>query len=152
MEAISSEVLQARDAVARARPDLDLGGIKSVHEWFLASYPGQIRDASTLRSCLLSNSAYIGLTHPMQEADGGKLLPDFKHRYFTEDLPMGLIPLRSIAQLAGVETPTLDRVILWMQERIGKEYIKDGQLSGRDVSEARAAERFGITSIEQLVG
>jgi len=151
MEAMSAEVLKARDAIAKARPDLALRDVKSIQDFLVASYPVQIQDPSTLQSCLRSNTAFNGLKHPMKKTDDGKVVPDFGYRYFTEDLPMGLIPLRGIAQLAGVETPEIDKVILWMQEKTGKEFMTDGQLNGKDIGETRAPTRFGITSMEQLI-
>jgi len=41
-------------------------------------------------------------------------------------------------------------VIGWAQGHMGKEYIVNGMLSGRDVTETNAPQRFGIHSIEQL--
>ena len=37
--------------------------------------------------------------------------PNMKHRYLTEDIPYGLIPLCSIAKVAGIQTPTLDSIV-----------------------------------------
>lgn len=43
------------------------------------------------------------------------------HRYLSEDLPFGLVPMKGVADLLGVpETPWFDRVITWGQELIGK--------------------------------
>mmetsp|Transcript_179587 Transcript_179587/g.436962 ORF Transcript_179587/g.436962 Transcript_179587/m.436962 type:complete len:372 (-) Transcript_179587:23-1138(-) len=151
MEAMSAEVLRARDAIAKARPDLVLGDVKSIQDWLIASYPRQIQDPSTLRSCLLTNTAFSGLRHPMKKTEDGKFVPDFGYRYFTEDLPMGLVPLRGIAELVGVETPVMDKVIIWMQEKCGKEFLLGGRLVGRDVGETRAPIRFGIASMDQLI-
>ena len=64
--------------------------------------------------------------------------PDFKNRYFTEDLPCGMIVIRGIAELAGVATPMMDEIILWCQSHMGKEYLKDGKVKGKDVKETRS--------------
>jgi opine dehydrogenase len=37
--------------------------------------------------------------------------PNLKHRYLTEDIPYGLVPLCSIAKVAGIQTPTLDSIV-----------------------------------------
>jgi len=43
-----------------------------------------------------------------------------------------------------------DIVIGWAQMLMGKQYILNGTLSGRDVMETNAPQRFGLHNIEQL--
>ena len=38
----------------------------------------------------------------------------------TEDIPTGLVVIKGIALLAGVETPRIDSLLYWCQERIGE--------------------------------
>ena len=40
----------------------------------------------------------------------GTFLPNFNDRYLTEDLPYGLVVLKGIALVVGVQTPTMDKV------------------------------------------
>ena len=49
----------------------------TLHRWYLDSYKGQMADDSTLKLSMNTNSAYIGLTHPMNPADGGRVLGGF---------------------------------------------------------------------------
>lgn len=46
----------------------------TLHRWYLDSYKGQMADDSTLKLSMNTNSAYIGLTHPMNPVDGGRVL------------------------------------------------------------------------------
>eukprot|EP00527_Entomoneis_sp_CCMP2396_P008532 CAMPEP_0198152118 /NCGR_PEP_ID=MMETSP1443-20131203/58552_1 /TAXON_ID=186043 /ORGANISM="Entomoneis sp., Strain CCMP2396" /LENGTH=105 /DNA_ID=CAMNT_0043818035 /DNA_START=51 /DNA_END=366 /DNA_ORIENTATION=- len=49
-----------------------------------------------------------------QMPDGSKkIFPNFKYRYFSEDIPCGLIVTSGIVELAGVPTPHMDDVIYW---------------------------------------
>ena len=59
-------------------------------------------------------------------------------------MPTGLVVTRGLAELAQVPTPTMDRVIRWAQERLGKEYLRAGRVQGRDLGETRAPQRFGL--------
>jgi hypothetical protein len=80
----------------------------------------------------------------------GGLEPHFGSRYLAEDVPYGLVVTRGIAALAGVPTPTMDQVITWAQERLGKEYLVDGRLQGRDVGASRAPQRYGFHTLHDL--
>ncbi|WP_289151222.1 NAD/NADP octopine/nopaline dehydrogenase family protein [Porticoccus sp. W117] len=96
-----------------------------------------------------TNPAYKGFRCPFKEVEGG-WEPDFANRYFTEDIPLGLCVYKGVADLASVATPTIDTVITWAQQHMGKEYVVDGKLCGRDVGETHAPQRFGITELAQL--
>merc|ERR1719414_2900033 len=104
MAALSDEVvLKVKDAIKAMKPELDLERVVSIHQRYIESYASQTEDTSTLQSCLTTNSAYRGLKHPCIKTETGKYVPNYDYRYMTEDLPMGLIPLRGIAKMAGVD-------------------------------------------------
>jgi hypothetical protein len=146
----SLEMIEIRDALMLKHPDVDPKKVKDIQLWLVDAYKEQIADASSLLVCLQSNAAYRGLKHPMKQTHEG-LFPDFENRVMTEDLPMGLVPIRGLAELAGVATPTLVKVILWSQSILGKEYLRDGKLLGRDIGETRAPSNFRGTSTDALL-
>ncbi len=123
--------------------------VPSLHEWLLSSYEGQIGDLSSLHGSLVTNAAYDGLRAPVTEKDGG-FVPNFGARYLSEDVPFGLVVTRGIAEIAGVPTPTIDRVIEWASGKLGREYLVDGKLRGRDVPGTRAPQRWGINRPDDL--
>ena len=57
-----------------APPGFNLKDACTLHRWYLDSYKGQMADDSTLKLSMNTNSAYIGLTHPMNPVDGGGVL------------------------------------------------------------------------------
>ena len=59
-------------------------------------------------------------------------------RYFTEDIPYGLILIKSYAVKYNVSTPKIDSIILWAQENMGKKYLIDGELNGENIDETIA--------------
>lgn len=111
---VSNEILFVKEALLRGHPHLDLDVVRHVGTWILEAYGNNIVDKSTLRTCITSNKAYAGLSHPMVPAstEGLGLVPDISHRFWVEDLPCGLVATRGIAELAGVDTPTMDSVIM----------------------------------------
>jgi hypothetical protein len=150
LEALSSEVMAVRAKIEQTHPCLDLAFVRPLKEWLKISYNGNIADPETLQSSLATNRSYAGLTAPVRETPSG-LAPDFTSRYLSEDVPYGLVVTRGIAGLAGVPTPMTDRVIEWSQEKLGVEYLKDGELRGKDLRGTRAPQRYGIKSLEQLI-
>ena len=116
-------------------------------------YSDRIGDATTLYSLLRTNAAYAGIYHPMKPAPGGEagFVPDFSSRLLSEDVPCGLVPVRGAAEVLGVATPTIDRVIEWAQARLGREYLVDGRLAGADIAASDAPQAYGATRPEDLL-
>ena len=83
--------------------------------------------------------------------DNDYFLPDFQARYLTEDVPYGLVVTKAIAQLAQVDMPIIDEVILTVSKWIGKEYIKGGYLEGKDINDTRIPQNYGINNLEEII-
>ena len=108
---------------------------------------------------LRTNPAYKGLTHPMKPVEEGvqsdvapRLVPDFKHRYLTEDMPYGLVVFRGVAELVGIPTPTIDTVISWAQTAAGKTYLAAAKPGGHGISETELPASPGEAGTLRLTG
>lgn len=106
-------------------------------------------DAGSLTRKIRSINAFKGIKMAMTP-DGGKYRVDYTNRYFTEDIPFGLLIVKSLGALLGEETPTIDQILSWTQERMGKRYLVDGSLRGTDIANSGIVQNFGITTIERL--
>lgn len=71
--------------------------------------------------------------HMILDENGYKV--DSNVRYFTEDIPYGLILIKSFAEFTNTLTPRIDDVIYWAQKVMGKEYLVNGKLVGKDIDE-----------------
>ena len=69
-------------------------------------------DAVSLTRKLRSIVAFQTIKAPMKQTEKG-FVPDFESRYFTEDFPYGLQIVKDLAQTHQIETPVIDRVLLW---------------------------------------
>lgn len=152
MEGISAEIMQI-DKCLCSLPHLDKRerqtSVKSLMELYVSCYKSTIADASTLRAAFNTNAPFKGAIHPMKEVEGGKV-PDFQQRYMSEDVP-NLCFSKGLAELLGVKTPIMDKVIYWCQDKLKKEFLtKDGRMLGADVKESRAPQAFGVTTQEEL--
>merc|ERR1712217_197709 len=113
------------------------------------SYPQKEKPTPEDLVHLWSGPMYKGFKCPLkQEGDGW--VPDFENRYFTEDIPCGLCTYKGVAELFGIKTPFIDELVGWAQRHMGKEYIVNGALTGKDVPEMFVPQRWGITTLEGL--
>jgi opine dehydrogenase len=114
-EAINAE----RVAVAAA-----LGAsVPSLADWFDRVYG--IREATVVETCqrLTYNS-----DGPYQGTGTPKSLD---HKFITEDVPTGLIPMSGLAVAAGVRTPAIDALVEVVGSMTGKDFAADTRTLGR---------------------
>jgi opine dehydrogenase len=79
------------------------------------------------------------------------LTPDTTSRYFLEDVAFGLVPIKGVAQIVGLDTPCIDRVLLWCQQIMKKNFINNGMLNGIDIKETCAPQNFNIRTVSSLI-
>lgn len=150
LQQLSDEIQALRRDLEDRYPHLDLSAVRPLKEWVLRAYPQDIEDPATLQTCFTTNRAYEGLRAPVQPVDG-RLAPNFKARYLSEDVPYGLVVSRGIAELAGVQTPAIQQVITWSQARLEQTYLMNGRLVGVDVNQTRAPQRYGFTQLDPFM-
>merc|ERR1719327_1794345 len=147
---ISDEVQAVARKMESMVKGLDLGDAATIYDWYMACYSDQIEDASTLKLAMNTCKAYVGLTHPCKEEEGG-FMPDLKYRYLSEDVPTGLCFSKGLAEILEVPSPTMDKVMMWAQECIGLEIMVDGKMCGKDIAKTRAPQGMGITTAEDFI-
>jgi opine dehydrogenase len=121
-EAINAE----RVAVAAA-----LGAsVPTLADWFERVYG--VRGATLVDTCqqLTYNS-----DGPYQATGTPKSLD---HKFITEDVPTGLIPMSALGAAVGVETPAIDALAELVRKMTGKDFA----------AEARTLERLGLSGID----
>lgn len=150
LQQMSDEIQSLRATLEGYYPCLDLSAVRPLVDWLKLSYQANIADSSTLQSGFATNSSYSGLLAPMQKTDGG-FIPDFQARYLSEDVPYNLLVTRGIAELAGVSTPVIDKVLSWAQKRLEKEYLTSGKMQGADFHYTRSPQSYGFTNLDQFM-
>eukprot|EP00049_Salpingoeca_infusionum_P004883 m.85048 g.85048 ORF g.85048 m.85048 type:complete len:419 (+) comp12772_c0_seq1:297-1553(+) len=149
LDSLSNEIA-ASVKVLSAETNADMSKWQPIDVYMRDTYGHSIADQTSTDTIMATNDAFRGLTAPVLEVDGG-YLPNYDTRYLTEDLPHGLAVLRGIAEICGVETPMMDTVLTWTQEKIGHEYLVDGKIQGKDVAHSGCPQRWGITTVQDLV-
>jgi len=126
-QAINSE----RVAVAAAFG----ASVPSLEDWFDRVYG--VREASLVETCrrLTYNS-----DGPYQATGTPNSLD---HKFITEDVPTGLIPMSALGAAAGVPTPAIDALVAVVRTMTGKDFAPEGRdlarlgLSGMSATEIR---------------
>ena len=65
------------------------------------------------------------------------------HKFITEDVPTGLIPMSALGRAAGVRTPAIDALVELVRKMTGKDFAADArtlerlELSGMDAPQVR---------------
>ena len=150
LQALSDEVQVLVHTMVGQVPGLAPQAVMPLQQWLLRAYPNDIVDGATLRQAFVTNRAYAGLKIPTRPIGPDTFAIDFTARYLAEDVPFGLVVLRGLAELADVPLPALEAVISWAQERLGKQYLVDGRLTGLHLAESRAPQVYGIKTLAQL--
>ncbi len=86
----------------------------SVKQWHENNYGFQGR---TLYETLRGNSAYASIDAPRT----------LNHRYLTEDIPTGLVPISELGRAAGVPTPYIDIIIELGNMMLNVDFRKHGR-------------------------
>jgi opine dehydrogenase len=121
-EAINAE----RVAVAAA-----LGAdVPNLADWFERTYG--VRGATLSETCQLLTTNADG---PYQATGTPK---SFEHKYITEDVPVGLMPMRALGAACGVPTPMIDAVIELVRGLTGRDFAAEG----------RTLQRMGLDGLD----
>ncbi len=150
LQQMSEEIQLLRASLEGSYPGLDLSAVRPITDWLKRSYKPNIVDNSSLQSSFATNISYAGLLAPMKKTEDG-YIPDFKARYLSEDVPYNLLVTRGIAELAGISTPIIDKVLTWAQLKLEKEYLVSGKMQGNDLQNSRSPQRYGYTSLNPFM-
>mmetsp|Transcript_18861 Transcript_18861/g.24307 ORF Transcript_18861/g.24307 Transcript_18861/m.24307 type:complete len:438 (-) Transcript_18861:281-1594(-) len=153
LAAIDNELQQVRAALVQRFPQLDLSFVLPIGERILYQYGEDVADGSSLKNIFNTNRGYTGCNTPLVEVSPDQFQPAVNSRLFWEDIPFGLVIIKSLAEMLGnFPTPTLDFLIRWHQQFMGKEYLlHDNQLNALLIGETGSPYKYGIHSLEDLV-
>jgi opine dehydrogenase len=126
-ETINAERVAVAAALGASVPNLA--------DWFDRVYG--VREATLVETCqrLTFNS-----DGPYQATGTPKSL---EHKFITEDVPAGLIPMSALGAAAGVRTPAIDALIEIVRSMTGKDFAAEGRtlerlgLAGADAPQIR---------------
>jgi opine dehydrogenase len=117
--------------------------VPTLEAWFERTYG--VRGASLSETCQLLTTNTNG---PYQATGTPK---SFEHKYISEDVPVGLVPMSALGAAAGIATPAIGALIEIVHCMTGKDYAAEGRtlrrmgLSGMDAAGIRQILAKGFT-------
>ena len=119
-------------------------------------YDGQISDKSSLKRIFNTNIGYSRVVFPMIAPDPkqpDRVILNKDARFFWEDVPFGLVILKDIGRILGVETPHCTKQIVWHQKFMPVKYVdeKTGEFLPNALKGTGAPTAYGIDTPEKLV-
>ena len=151
MEELSKEICQIKAEIIKRFPKVNLDDILPLKDRIIKQYGDMVKDKSSLLTCFTTNTGYDVMTVPMNQTEEGKFVLNTNARTFVEDIPFGLCVLKDLAEKLGLEVPGITRSIVWHQDILGKQYVKDGRLNPALLHETGAPSRYGYKTLEELV-
>lgn len=136
LESVSAERLAIAQALGVRLP--------GIHDWLLATY--QLGGDTLAETFQRLTSAPAG---PYQWTPTP---PSMAHKYITEDVPCGLVPMSALGEAVGMATPVIDGLIALSSAMLGRDFRKEGRnreylgLAGRNAGEVRHLFEFGPTA------
>eukprot|EP00040_Diaphanoeca_grandis_P031398 m.187833 g.187833 ORF g.187833 m.187833 type:complete len:463 (-) comp32317_c0_seq2:56-1444(-) len=106
---------------------------------------------------LRNNMRLYNVKSPMKQVAEKKFVPVTGSRMFIDDIPYGLCVLLGIAEIMQVELPTCKRMVLSLQEMMGKQYVletpnAEGKICcGRDIEETWMPQTFDVHTVPALI-
>ena len=163
MQALDTELQCIKHALLRRFPTLDLDAVLPLGARVVKQYGDDVTNRSSLRAIFRSNRGYAGCATPLKRLPSGRVQPLVACRLFWEDIPYGLVVLKSLAEMLDLVTPSIDFFIDWHQQFMGREYILGSgtvehriggagcRLNPALFHETGAPQRYNMRTIEEVV-
>lgn len=150
---IDDDYSAVRDAVRKHFPERSFNYMLSYLDLERLSHSSQNFDIKKS----FKESKQLGLIKaPTVERDDGSRELDIHCRFFTDDIPYGILLAKWIAEELGVETPFIDEIITWAQNLRGETFLtddgkinKDFCLKGKFTSGIPPS--YGINSVDGIL-
>lgn len=131
---LDEELQRVKDEFSERTNSKSCSAVLTLHDRLIQQYGDQIKDKSTMAKMVGTNSAYAMAKTPMIRTPEG-VAPNPTHRVVVDDIGYGLCVLVDIAERLHVAVPMMKFMIEWHQDMMGKEYLKNGKICGKDISE-----------------
>ena len=106
--------------------------------------------AEAMTRKLKSIKAFEVVQVPLVEEEG-KFYPDFNSRMFLEDFPYGIAIIKFFGILTKVDTPAIDKILKFYEDKQGICYFNDDGTPGKDFENSGIPANYGLNDLESII-
>jgi hypothetical protein len=132
------------ERITLVMPELRSPEMKTIREHYESSMIEAMTDK------IRSIPSLKNIPSPMKKISENSFIPDFTSRFFTEDVPFGLLIIKGFGLITNVDTPEADKIIRWVQKWLGKDYLNEAGRPGRDFLLSGVPQAYGIETLEDV--
>jgi hypothetical protein len=113
-------------------------------------------DSADIKSSFTESETLGRIKTPVMHLETGEYMIDKHCRFFTDDIPYGLLITKWIAEQLGEEVPFVDEIINWVQDLRDEKFLtKDNKidlaLCLKDDHTSGIPPSYGVTSVEDIL-
>jgi len=109
----------------------------------------EVSNAEELTNKIQSIPAFKKLRSPLIHKNN-KFFADVNNRYFQEDIPYGLLIIKSLGLLSETETPHIDKILNWAEDFMDIKLIEENKLLSSTLKYS-LPQNFGAKKINDIV-
>mmetsp|Transcript_16782 Transcript_16782/g.19432 ORF Transcript_16782/g.19432 Transcript_16782/m.19432 type:complete len:177 (-) Transcript_16782:171-701(-) len=103
IQSLDDEIQAIKREITRRYPQIDMSSLNPIKQRISDNYKDSIKDFSTLKSVFNTNDGYAKNVFPtVPHPDGKSVVLNTKSRFFSEDIPYGLVILKNMGDILGV--------------------------------------------------
>ena len=152
MRLLDSDYSNVRDAVRKAFPERDF---KYMLDYLTLERVSHNSKNVNIKDSLKNSEQLALIKTPTMKLDDGTYCLNTECRFFTDDIPYGVLIARWVGQELGVKTPFIDEVIEWAGSIRGEKFLKDGKIDLdyclQDIGKTGIPPAYGITDVKDIL-
>jgi hypothetical protein len=152
MRLLDSDFSSVRDAVRKAFPERDF---KYMLDYLTLERVSHNSTNVNIKDSLKNSEQLALIKTPTMKLDDGTYCLNTECRFFTDDIPYGVLIARWVGQELGVKTPFIDEVIEWAGLIRGEKFLKDGKIDLayclKDIGKTGIPPAYGITDVRDIL-
>lgn len=152
LEDLDNDYSLIRDAIKELFPQIDFTYMMDYLELERFSYNSENTD---IRESFINSQTLGTIQTPIIQRDKGDWVIDKNHRFFTDDIYYGLCIAKWTAQQLSIRVSTIDKILNWAQDVLGRSIIHNDQLVLKSTSSEQflsgTPDEYNFSTIKDLL-
>ena len=146
---LDADYTKVRDAVRKSFPERDF---KYMLDYLTLEQVSHNSKNDNIKDSFKNSEQLALIKTPTVKLEDGTYTLNTDCRFFTDDIPYGVLIARWVGQELGVETPFIDEIIEWAGKIRGEKFLKDGKVDiGYCQTTSGIPPVYGITDVKNIL-